>query len=93
MSGIDPGPPMPRLRRGVKLRFDAARNTWVLLAPEKAFVLDEIAFEIMNLVDGNRSLEAICATLSEKFDAPLDTVTTDVSVLLKDLSQKGAVEL
>ena len=51
---------VPRFRRGIKLRQDAARGGWVLLAPEKAFMLDAIAAEILQLVDGERAIEAIC---------------------------------
>lgn len=84
---------VPRLRRGVKLRFDATRDTWVLLAPEKAFVLDAIAAEILKRVDGARDVEAICADLAASFEAPLEVITPDVIALFTDLSQKGALVL
>jgi pyrroloquinoline quinone biosynthesis protein D len=45
---------VPSFRRGVKFRFDAVREAWVLLAPEKLFMPDEIAVEILKLVDGAR---------------------------------------
>lgn len=84
---------VPRLRRGVKLRHDAVRDNWVLLAPEKAFVLDEIALEILKRVDGVCSLGAIVDDLSAAFAAPREVVLTDVAHLLSDLSYKGGVEL
>ena len=34
---------VPRLPRHVKFRFDQAREAWVVLAPEKVFMPDEIA--------------------------------------------------
>ena len=43
---------VPAFRRGVKFRFDAVRDAWVLLAPEKLFMPDEIAVEILKLIDG-----------------------------------------
>ncbi len=83
----------PRFKRGVKFRFDAVRDAWVLLAPEKLFMPDEIAVEILKLVDGARSLDAIIDDLAIRFDAPRDLIATDVGVVLQDLSARGAVEL
>lgn len=84
---------VPKFRRGVKLRFDEARGQWVLLAPEKAFVPDPIAAEILQLVDGRRSIAAMAADLAGRFDAPLATVEADTAMILADLAQRGAVEL
>jgi pyrroloquinoline quinone biosynthesis protein D len=87
------GVAVPRFRRGVKLREDAARGGWVLLAPEKAFVLDDIAAALLQLVDGQRSLDTISTTLADRFHAPVDIVKGDVATVLADLAGKGAVEL
>ena len=40
----------PRLKRGVKLARDTARNTDILNAPERIVVLDEIAAEILKTI-------------------------------------------
>ena len=42
---------IPRLARGVKLREDAVRGRWIVLAPERMFVPDEIALEVLRLPD------------------------------------------
>lgn len=84
---------VPRFRRGVKLRFDPSRESWVLLAPEKAFMPDAIAAEILQLVDGQRSLATISQTLAAQFGAPLAQVSQDVATVLGDLAAKGALEL
>ena len=47
---------VPRFKRGVRLREDAARGRWVVLAPERAFVPDGTALEVLKLVDGARSV-------------------------------------
>ena len=49
---------VPSLPRGVKLRFDKARDAWVLLAPERVFMPDQIAVEILKRCDGQASLSA-----------------------------------
>jgi pyrroloquinoline quinone biosynthesis protein D len=84
---------VPRFKRGVKFRFDAVRDAWVLLAPEKLFMPDEIAVEILKLVDGARSLDAMIDDLAARFDAPRDLIATDVDAVLQDLSARGAIEL
>jgi pyrroloquinoline quinone biosynthesis protein D len=84
---------VPRFRRGVKFRFDAVRQTWILLAPEKLFMADEIAVEILKLVDGERSIDGIVDDLAARFQAPRDLIATDVTAALQDLSVRGAVQL
>ncbi len=84
---------IPRLPRGVKLSFDKQRDTWILLAPERVFVLDEIAHQIVKRCDGVAALAAIVDDLAEAFSAPRDLIAKDVHVLLRELSDKGVVTL
>ena len=84
---------VPTLGRGVKFRFDEVRQNWVLLAPERLFVPDEQAVEILKLVDGIRSLGAIVEDLADRFNAPRDLIARDVAAMLADLADKGAVKL
>jgi pyrroloquinoline quinone biosynthesis protein D len=83
----------PRFRRSVKFRFDAVREAWVLLAPEKLFMPDEVAVEILKLIDGKRTIAEIADNLAARFDAPRDVIVADVMVTLNKLSQRGAVQL
>lgn len=84
---------IPTFKRGVKFRFDNVRDAWVLLAPEKLFMPDEIAVEILKLVDGVRSIATIVDDLAGRFDAPRTLIATDVIAALDDLSARGAVNL
>lgn len=84
---------VPAFRRGVKFRFDAVREAWVLLAPEKLFMPDEIAVEILKLIDGVRSVDAIVDDLAARFDAPRDVIAADVIAALEDLSARGVLSL
>ena len=84
---------VPSFRRGVKLRFDKVRNAWVLLAPEKLFVPDETAIEILKLVDGVRSIDVIADDLAARFNAPRGLIISDVCAALDDLAARGAVQL
>ena len=80
---------MPRLPRHVKLRYDEARKQWVVLAPERVLVPDEIALEVLKLCDGVASVAAIADALAAKYAAPRSEVAGDVVELLQDLADKG----
>lgn len=84
---------IPRFPPGVRLREDPVRACWIVLAPEKIFMPDEHALEILKLVDGSRTIAAIIDSLAARFDAPRDLIATDVTAMLQDLAQKGALLL
>ena len=82
---------MPRFKRGVRLREDAARGRWVVLAPERAFVPDDVALEVLKLVDGARSVGGIAEALAERFAAPREVIEADIIEMLRDLAERGVV--
>jgi pyrroloquinoline quinone biosynthesis protein D len=82
---------IPRLPRHIKLRFDDARQRWVILAPERVLLPDEIAVEILQRCDGSATVAAIVDILAQKFQAPRDEVERDVIEMLQDLADKGTV--
>ncbi len=84
---------IPRLSPGHKFRMDQVRGAWVLLGPERMFVPDEHAAEVLKLIDGQRDVTAIVADLATRFNAPLEAIRTDVDAMLADLSARGAVRL
>jgi pyrroloquinoline quinone biosynthesis protein D len=75
----------------VKFRFDATRDRWVVLAPERLLLPDELSVEILQLLDGSRPIDAIVDALAAKFDAPRAEIAADVTALLQDLADKGTV--
>ena len=83
---------VPRLPRGVRLRFDGARDAHVLLAPERAFDLDPIAASVLELIDGERSVGAIVDALAERFGEERGVIEGDVIAMLDDLVTKRVVE-
>ena len=84
---------VPALARGVKLRFDKARDVWVLLAPEKVLMPDQVAVEILKRCDGKASLAQIVDDLVVAFSADRDQVVADVRSFLQDLADKGLLAL
>ena len=57
-----------KLPRHAKLRFDKASDKWIILAPERVFELDEIAYEVISRCDGERSVTDVVNELCLKFD-------------------------
>ena len=84
---------VPSLARGVRLRFDEARKAWVLLAPERVLMPDEIAVEILRRCDGKAAVSAIVDDLAQTFEAEPAQVAGDVRGFLQDLADKGMVTL
>ena len=83
---------IPKLPRHAKLRFDEARKKWIINAPERVFELDEIASEVMQLIDGKSSIIDIVDKLVEKFEgASKDVVKKDVLFMLQPLAEKGFI--
>lgn len=83
---------VPKLPRHAKLRFDKARERWIINAPERVFELDETAGEVLRLLDGERSLDAVVDNLCERYEqAPRDVISKDVTEMLQGLADKGFV--
>lgn len=83
----------PVLPPGVRLHWDAVRQTHVLLAPERALMLDEVGHAILARVDGVTGVDALVAGLAADFDAPVEEVGPDVSEFLNGLARERLVDL
>jgi pyrroloquinoline quinone biosynthesis protein D len=75
----------------VKFRHDETRGRWVVLAPERLLLPDEQAVEILKLIDGERSVDAVIDALAARFDAPRTVIAADVTAMLQDLADKGVL--
>ena len=82
---------VPRFGIGMRLREDATRGRWVVMGPERMFVPDETALEVLRLIDGARSVDAIVDDLAARFAAPREEIAADVLALLEELADKGVV--
>jgi pyrroloquinoline quinone biosynthesis protein D len=83
----------PRLPRGVRLTHSVAQGCWVLLAPERIFKADAIAFEILRRCTGEATFDALVDDLARTFDAPRERIHADVTKLLASLAEKKLLEL
>ncbi len=80
---------VPRLPNGFRLHWDRVRERHVLLFPEGALGLNETAVLVLELCDGERTIEAIADELSARFDGA--DVHEDVEKLLLSLANRGMV--
>lgn len=83
----------PSLPRGVRLHYDAVRETPVLLGPEIALMLDPIGKAVLDEVDGVRDIAAISEDLARRYDAPRDMIEADVIEFLQGLAVRRLVDL
>ncbi len=83
---------VPAFPRGVRLKHDEARSQWVILAPERMFVLDEIGLAIMERIDGERAVERIVDILADRFQVPREQILGDVIRMLQDFADKGVLK-
>ena len=82
---------VPRLPKGVRLKFDKPRDQWVVLAPERMFQLDPVAHEIVKRCDGAATVAAIADELAAAFEAPREVILKDVVALLQGFVDKRVI--
>jgi pyrroloquinoline quinone biosynthesis protein D len=67
-------------------------DRWMLVSPERGFVLSETARAIVELCDGTREEEEIVAELGARYSCDVDTIARDVRALLDALRQRALIE-
>jgi pyrroloquinoline quinone biosynthesis protein D len=75
----------------IVFRFDATRQRWIMMAPERLMLPDEQAVEILKLVDGKADVSAIVDALAARYNAPREEIAGDVTEMLQDLADKGCL--
>jgi pyrroloquinoline quinone biosynthesis protein D len=88
MPEMPPVPDRPRLAAGVRLHFDATRDAWVLLAPERVIEMEGPASEIVRRCDGSRTVEQIIDELAVVYTADRAEIAGDVMDMLAELVTK-----
>jgi pyrroloquinoline quinone biosynthesis protein D len=88
MSDALPMPERPRLAPGVRLHFDATRDAWVLLGPERVIEMEGPAPEILRRCDGTRTLDQIIDELAIVYTADRAEIAADVTDMLAELVAK-----
>ena len=79
----------PRLVTGARLQYDDVREEHLLLIPEGAVLLNPTAAEVLELCDGERSLDDIVGALSARYEGA--DVRDDILELVDAMAQRGLV--
>jgi pyrroloquinoline quinone biosynthesis protein D len=77
----------PRLVTGARLHYDDVREEHVLLIPEGVVRLNPTAAEVLELCDGERSLDDIVGALSGRYEGA--DLRDDVVELVDAMAQRG----
>ena len=79
----------PRLVTGARLRYDEVREEHLLLVPEGAVRLNPSAAEVLELCDGQRSVDEIVDVLTARYDGA--DVADDVRELVDGMAERGVL--
>ena len=79
----------PRLVTGARLQYDDVRSEHVLLIPEGVVRLNPTAAAVLELCDGERSIDEIAGTLGARYEG--SDLRGDVQGLVDGLTQRGLV--
>jgi pyrroloquinoline quinone biosynthesis protein D len=79
----------PRLVTGARLRYDEVREEHLLLVPEGAVRLNPTAAEVLELCDGERSVEDIVGVLAARYGGA--DLGDDVRGLVDAMAQRGVL--
>ena len=74
---------------GARLRYDEVREEHLLLIPEGAVRLNPSAAEVLELCDGERSVDDIVGALSARYEGA--DLRADVLELVDAMTQRGLV--
>jgi pyrroloquinoline quinone biosynthesis protein D len=77
----------PRLVTGARLRYDDVREEHLLLVPEGAVRLNPTAAAVLELCDGERSLDEIAGVLDSRYEGA--DIHDDVRGLVDAMAQRG----
>lgn len=83
----------PRLAPGVRLHFDATRQAWMLLAPERVMMLDDTSLDIVQRCDGATEVAALIDDLARIYSADRSEIDSDVRALLSGLIDKRVLQI
>jgi pyrroloquinoline quinone biosynthesis protein D len=82
-----------RIAARARLRKDPKGEGWLLVYPERGLALSESAGSILQLCDGQRTVNAVVDALVAKYEgAPRDVLERDVNAFFQSLLDKSLLE-
>lgn len=87
------GSHIPVLGADVTLRRAADGEAWELQIAGQSIQPNDIAAEVLLLVNGGRSIDGMVDLLALRYTAPRADIARDVITVLDDLAARGALQL
>ena len=81
------------LHRTPDVRFRAVEDETVVIRQEaaEALVINEVAGRILELIDGERTVEDVVAQLHNEYEVRIETLRSDVLAYVEELLETGLV--
>ena len=77
----------------MRIQFDAVRQAFAVLSPERVFWPNEVSLDILRHCDGTSTVSRIIADLAVEYGAAEEDVAADVTAFLQEWSDKLLVRL
>ena len=84
---------VPSLPKHVRIQFDAVRNAYAVLSPERVFWPNDISLDILRRCDGRTDVGGIVAGLAAEYGATEEEIAADVTAFLQEWSDRLLVKL
>jgi pyrroloquinoline quinone biosynthesis protein D len=83
----------PRLAAKARLKWDRHAQKHMLLFPERGLVLNASAAAILELCDGNATVDQIARRLAERVGGAAEKIAADVLAFVETMHKRGLVAL
>jgi pyrroloquinoline quinone biosynthesis protein D len=84
---------LPRLTRSARLRWDHRSERFMLLYPERGLVLNDAAYVVLSLCNGQRRTHEMARILARRFAVDdVDSVLASLNLFLGRLDKLGVLE-
>lgn len=93
MDGQPDGAARPRREPSTAWRVVDGEAVMVLPATGKVHTLNGVGTRFWELVDGQRTIASIAATIADEFDAPAEQIAHDCRAFAAELRERGLLAL
>ena len=82
----------PRRKEKVLARETSDALIVLNLNTGQYYALDEVGWKVLELCDGTRSVSDVISAICDEYDAPADTIKTDVLKVLEEMIDEDLLE-
>lgn len=81
-----------RARRDVRFRTIGEEGVVIRQEAGEVLVVNEVGARVLSLLDGERTVEVVLATLAEEFEVEREKLRADLAAYLRELLLNGVIE-